>query len=178
MKRKYADYPNWKRAEEKEYINKYFDNDDFKGNAGILYCKKVKEKLFVERNGKDYLLIDSGYKWLQFFPKDDKTWALSIALTDKNKVREWYFDVTKDNGLTEEGIPYIDDLYLDVVITPDGEIELLDEDELQEALDTNDITKEDFDMAYKVAKKIMKEWEGKIPELTEFANKYVRLIEE
>lgn len=29
----------------------------------------------------------------------------------------------------ENGVPYKDDLYLDVVVTPTGEIKLLDEDE-------------------------------------------------
>ena len=35
MKRKYADYPNWKKVLKKEYKNRYFNNDDFKGNVSI-----------------------------------------------------------------------------------------------------------------------------------------------
>ena len=33
----------------------------------------------------------------------------------------------------QDGIPYEDDLYLDVVIVHDGRIHLLDEDELEQA---------------------------------------------
>ena len=43
MRQKYADYPNWKRVLEKEYKNKYFDNEDFKGNISLLKAVKVKK---------------------------------------------------------------------------------------------------------------------------------------
>lgn len=42
MKRKFADYQNWDRVEKKDYINKYFNNDDFKGNISLLTAVRVK----------------------------------------------------------------------------------------------------------------------------------------
>ena len=42
MKRKFADYQNWNDVEEKSYTNKYFNNDDFKGNISLLTAIKVK----------------------------------------------------------------------------------------------------------------------------------------
>lgn len=176
MKKKYADYPNWERVLEKDYKQMYFDNDDFKGYVCLLTAVKVREKLFITKHKKEYVLIDDGYFWLQFFPDNCKNVALSIALTKDGEIREWYFDIAKNTSLTDKGVPYIDDLYLDVVLTPDGEIELLDEDELQEALDKNDINKEDFDLSYKYANKVMKFLDGKVDYLTKFTYKYYNYI--
>ena len=55
----------------------------------------------------------------------------------------------------EDGIPYEDDLYLDVVIVPDGRIHVLDEDELKSAYDRKEVSKEEYEMAYRVANKII-----------------------
>ena len=53
---------------------------------------------------------------------------------------EVYCDMTKGAGI-EENVPYIEDLYLDIVFTDEMEEYDLDEDELEEALNTNKITK-------------------------------------
>lgn len=45
---------------------------------------------------------------------------------------------------------------LDIVLLPSGEIFLLDEDELKEALDNKIITKAQYDNAYSEANRIMK----------------------
>lgn len=176
MKKKYADYPNWSRVLEKNYKQMYFNNEDFKGYVCLLTAVKVKEKLFITKDEKEYVLIDDGYLWLQFYPDNCKNVALSVAITNDGEIREWYFDIAKNTSLTDKGVPYIDDLYLDVVLTPDGKIELLDEDELQDALDKKDITKDDFDLSYKYANSVIKCLDGKAEELTKFTYKYNDLI--
>ena len=176
MRQKYADYPNWKRVLEKEYKNKYFDNEDFKGNISLLKAVKVKEKLMVGEN--NLVVLDDGYKWLELYPEDNKNIAVSVCLSDKDKILEWYFDIAKDTKLTEKGIPYIDDLYLDVIMSKDGKIKMVDEDELQEALDTNDITKEDYNLAYTVANSLIKQIDGDLDKVIENTYKYLKMIEE
>lgn len=54
---------------------------------------------------------------------------------------------------------------------------MIDQDELQEALDSGDITKSDFDLAYKVADKLVKDIDGKLNELTDFTYKYLKFFE-
>ena len=176
MKRKYADYPNWDRVKEKRYINKYFNNNDFKGNVSLLEAVKVKEKLVVGEN--KVVILDDGFQWLEVYPEDNKNIALSVCINNKNEFLEWYFDIAKDSSLTEDGIPYIDDLYLDVILTPTGEIKLIDQEELQEAYDKKEITKEDFELAYKIANNLIKQINGKIKEIIEFTNKYFKLLKE
>lgn len=59
-------------------------------------------------------------------------------------------------GVTEQGVPWFDDLYLDVVVLRNGEVFLLDEDELDDALTRGDITREDYQLAISTAKNVMK----------------------
>lgn len=173
MKRKYADYPNWERVLEKDYKNKYFNNSDFKGNISLLTAVKVKEKLVDE---DELILIDDGFKWLEIYPENNKNIAVSVSINNKDEILKWYFDIAKDSGLTEQGIPYIDDLYLDIILTPTEEIRIIDKEELQEALDKNIITQSDFDLAYKVADSLINQLKGKQNEIVEFTKKYFKLL--
>ena len=176
MKLKYADYPNWDRVNRKGYINKYFNNEEFTGNISLLTAEDVKEKLIVIKDNEEFVLVDNKFKWLEIYPENNKNIAVSVAIDDKDKILEWYFDIAKDTLITEKGVPYIKDLYLDVVLYPSGEIEMLDKDELQEALDNEDITKEDFNLAYKVANELIQEIDGRVEEIKNFTNKYYELF--
>lgn len=176
MKKKFADYPNWDRVNRKRYINKYFNNEEFKGNISLLTAVDVKKRLTMVKHGKDSVILDNNYKWLEVYPDNNKNIALSVAMDEKDQILEWYFDIAKDSLLTEEGVPYIEDLYLDVILYPSGEIQILDKDELQEALDNNIITKEDYALAYNVANKLIKQIDGRVNEITSFTNKYLQLL--
>ncbi|MBR3153134.1 MAG: DUF402 domain-containing protein [Clostridia bacterium] len=165
MKKKYADFPTLDKAYKKFYENKYVENVDFKGNISVLTAVKY------ENNKKNDFL-----RWIQFYSDDNKNIAMTVGLNEKNKILYWYFDVAKNTLFTDQGVPYIEDLYLDVIIEPDGKKILVDEDELQEALLNNDITKEEFDFAYRVANGLMDQIEGKEEELKRFTKKYINLF--
>lgn len=74
------------------------------------------------------------------------------------------------------GIPFEDDLYLDVVVTSEGKIILLDEDELKGALDRMEITNREYKEAYKEANRLIDRLSNKKEELEEFTNKYFKLM--
>ena len=80
----------------------------------------------------------------------------------------WLF-IGKDNG-----IPYEDDLYLDVVVTPNGDVTLLDEDELKEAYSKREMTKEEYENAYKQSEQLMNELKNNKDKLKEFTEKYLK----
>ena len=98
-------------------------------------------------------------------------------IDDKDNIVEWYFDIARELG-NEDGIPYEDDLYLDVVIVPDGRIHLLDEDELEDAYNKKEVNKKDYDMAYKTANMIMEKAKEKdtVEKLTVFTKKYLNKL--
>ena len=60
---------------------------------------------------------------------------------------------------------------MDLVIKSNGKEVVLDEDELKEALNNRDISKDDFNMAYKTMKKIQDKYRNNLGELIELTNK-------
>lgn len=68
------------------------------------------------------------------------------------------------------------DIFLDIVLLPDGEIFLLDEDEFKKALDDKIITKVQYDRAYSEANRVIK-YISKDPTcLKEMCNKYFEKV--
>lgn len=149
MERKYSSKIFLDIAKEYE-INIYYDKEDY-----YLIVKKFKKVIepFITLNGN--CLLDDGYFIVEIIPKNEN-YAIRIFLNDKKETLEYYFDITLRNGLDEESnIPYYDDLYLDITVK-DNKIEILDENELQEALNNKEITKEQFDLANKTKDELVK----------------------
>ena len=94
---------------------------------------------------------------------------------DNNEIVEWYFDISKEIG-KENDMPYEDDMYLDVVLLPNGKITLLDEDELEDALNQEKITKQEFEEAYQEANRLMEQIKDKADKLKEFTDKYLAIM--
>lgn len=144
MKIKYADRPGWKRILQKEYKQTFVDERGYRGTVSMLSLQRVKEPLVVTYGERDLRIVDDGYVWLMFFPEEER-YSVTAMIGRDGRVVQWYFDMIKSQGLTGEGIPYFEDLYLDVVLLPDGEMYVLDEDELDEALANGDITDADVE---------------------------------
>lgn len=176
MKRKLVDSSDWQRVIKKRYHETYLDNEEYKGHIAILYIDKVKKPLIVTLENKQYCLADDGYKWVKFVP-DNLKYAV-IAMYDSNStVVQWYFDIIHQSGIDEEGKLFFDDIYLDVVVFPQGGIFLLDEDELEEALNEEIITKEQYDLAYKSANTLMQEVKSGNNHIINNSDKYLEYIE-
>ena len=132
------------------------DKDYFKGYACKINFGKVDKPIQVKVEDKEYYIKNDNYTWYEIYP-DNSNYALTIMYDEYNNHIEWYFDVSKEIGI-ENGIPYEDDLYLDLVINPMGESVVLDEDELNDALKNKDITPDDYNLAYKTLNNLQKEY--------------------
>lgn len=88
---------------------------------------------------------------------------------DNNNLIEWYFDISKNIGI-ENGIPFEDDLYLDMIITPTGEKIVIDENELLEAFNKGDISQQDVDSAYQTLSYLENKYVNNLDELVKFTN--------
>lgn len=160
-----------------EYSSKVIRIDGaYKGFISLVTVIKVKKKITVdyEQQSKE-ILFDDGYKCLVFLPDNEK-WCVSVVYNRLNEVVEWYFDITKVNSIDEQGNPFFDDLYIDIAISPDFKIVILDEDELKEALESKVITKYDYDMAYATCNKIIKEIIPNREFLISFFDKYLTCL--
>ncbi len=173
LKKRYADRHVGNKSNSTIYMIKSIIDDDFKGDICYYNFIDVNKKMIIP-NGK--CIMDNGYKWLEFYDYNSKV-KLTAIYDDKSEIVEWYFDIARSIGKEDE-TPFEDDLYLDVVVTPNGKIILLDEDELIDCYNRFEITKKDYDMAYNEANKLMKKLENNKDKLEIFTNKYLEMMTE
>ncbi len=168
LKKKYAGKFTKDKVNSLIYKQISFDENNFKGDVCYYDFIDVKKKITIP-NGK--FILENQYKWLEFYDYNSKV-RLTAIYNEKNEIVEWYFDIAKIIG-KENGTPFEDDLYLDVVVTPEGKIVLLDEDELEEAYSKLEVNKIDYDMAYQEANLLMSKLKNKVRELKRYTDKYL-----
>lgn len=141
-------------------IKLYMDEDDC--YVGVKKLIKVDEK-FIISNG--LCVMDDGYYVVEVVPKNEN-YVMRLFLDNKKNPLEYYFDICKNNGLdTESMVPCYDDLYLDITVL-NGKVNILDEDELNDALDIKDITIEDYKLVMEIRDKLLLE-------INNGSNKYI-----
>ena len=100
--------------------------------------------------------MDNGYTIVEVIPKNEN-YAMRVFFNEKEELVEYYFDISLGNSIDEETkLPYYDDAFLDVTIT-NGEIEICDEDELDNALSQGEITEETYNFVKKIVEKLIRE---------------------
>lgn len=98
-------------------------------------------------------IVDDGYMWLQKFPTE-KNHSVTTMFDNKGNVVQWYIDICFKNR-EEGGFAWMDDLYLDIIVLPTGEVIQQDANELEEPLLNGSIDKELYDLAWKEANNLM-----------------------
>ena len=111
--------------------------------------------------------IDKDYFVVELTPLNEN-YNIRYYFDSNKKLIDYYIDITYENGV-EYKIPYYVDLYLDIIHYPSSdEVTLYDEDELELALKNKIISKKDYNMAYRVGNRLLKEIKNK-------SNKYFNI---
>lgn len=156
MLRKRSDRPEWRRVTRRRFFVERTDSEDYTGLITLLWIDDVREPLWLSTGGVRICVADKGYSWLQHFPQGTQ-FTMTTMFDAAGRIVQWYIDVCKQHGVDESGIPWHDDLYLDIAMLPSGEIELLDVAELDRAWRQGSISQADHDLAWREAKRIMDE---------------------
>ena len=157
-------------AKMKDYVDYDIKRRGSNYSALVVFLDGSKKTMVSFGNLEEFCIKDVGYKWLTYLPLNE-FWCLHTFYDDKGEVVEWYIDINNRNYIDDNGLPCFDDLYLDIVVLPNGRKEMLDADELQYALDTGEITMKEFNHDYKVYDKLMNsEWTD-VGHLLEFTGK-------
>lgn len=168
MKIKYADKRNDPVILKNEFKMKSINNESLKGTISLINIKEITHPVVVLRpNGNKECVLDLEYKWMGIYPKNEK-YCITVMYDNNWNLLQWYFDIANDIGNDESGIPYIYDLYLDIVVLPNGEYYMLDEDELKQALVKEDISENEYKLAYDMAQKIFQNLESHFNQLVNF----------
>lgn len=156
MKRSRLSYDEWKCILAKEMYGGNVDSELVTGYIGLVEIREVNEAQVWKFNGEDIIVCDKGIKWLSILPKND-WYCITAMMSETEEVLLWYIDMIAAQGVDLDGVPYFDDLYLDLVVYPDGTIIVDDMDELEDALENNNITQEQFKLAIETSDKLRKE---------------------
>lgn len=164
----------WPRVPHKTFVCDSLDLPFFRGAAALIRMDKVNTPLIVHSCGDEIVLADVGYYWVQVAP-EHAHWWLTYMINPNGEIYQYYFDITLENRIDGSASEF-DDLFLDVVALPDGRCELLDRDELEEALRENVITDAQYKAACSEASVLMTTLPRRIDELNRFcAQLYTRL---
>ena len=146
---KYLSRPNWKRVLKREYSFGYRKDENFEGAVSLIHMLKVSEPCIKRHDDFTIKIADDGFYWLQLAPKN-KNWWLTVMFNEQEEITQYYFDITQENDVYEDKESSFKDLYLDIVLTPDKRIYVLDEDELIEAYQKKEISEKEMELAYRI----------------------------
>ena len=145
---------DWNRLLEKKVIIEDVENEYMNGKVCFLHMIKVSSPLIVNSPIGNIMIANDGFKHLMFAPRN-QNWWLTVMFDNENHLIESYFDITKENNFSNESNPYFIDMKLDVCIPNKDKPYIMDDNELKEVFDSGLITKEEYNLAYSTAKKIM-----------------------
>jgi uncharacterized protein len=145
---------DWKRVTKRKFSVWELDEANFTGYVTRLELLEVVSPLWVDSCGERICVADKGYSWLQHFPQGTQ-YALTSQWNANSELVQWYFDICNHHGVTVDGIPYWNDLYLDVIGLPSGTFQIIDGDELTQALEQNHISLEQYEVATREAEKLL-----------------------
>lgn len=178
MKINYADRRNDNNILKKDFAIKDVDYMGFVGKVSNIKIQEIKEEFKVTRpDGSESVLLAKNYNIITFFPKDEK-YCMTIMFDDKWNLLQWYFDIARNICKYDLGVPYSEDLYLDVVALPDGAFYILDEEELEEALNKRIVSKEEYNEAYIIMKKITQMIKYEFKRLSQFTNFCLQILKQ
>lgn len=153
IKRKFGDRADWQRVLKRTYTQSYFDSPEYRGYVTLLSIEKASQPLWTKHNSKEICIVDDGYVWLQHFP-ENRHHSVTTIFDQNGSVVQWYIDICLKNGL-ENNKPFMDDLFLDIILLPSGLIIEKDKDEIEAALSMGIISKETYDLAWKEFNKVV-----------------------
>lgn len=147
-------------------VNEYILTLDFTNEDYYLSKKKIiKTTPFILSNGLK--VIDNGYYILEILPKYEN-YAIRVYFDNNKNILEYYIDITNGCGIDDESkVPYYDDLYLDITIT-NRQIEVLDQDELENAFSNKLIDINTYNKANMTKDKLLEE-------INKNSNKYLNI---
>lgn len=141
----------------------YFDKEN-NCYISIKQIIKIDKPFYIESN---LHLLDNNYYIIEIVPLIEN-YCIRVFVNDKKEIILYYFDITLKNGFDKtENSAYYDDLYLDVVKI-NNDISILDKNELDEALEENNINSDEYRLAINVKDKL-------VNEILNNTNKYMKI---
>ena len=157
MKRKVANppgCPGWNRARTARFAALRLEEERFNGSVCLFYIDEAADPLSVQYNGHQVCILDDGCSWLRHFPAAQQH-VVTTMFDPDGQILQWIIDICLLHGTDSDGNLWWDDLYLDIVILPSGEVFVLDIDELDEAFVSGVISQQYHAGAWQEAQRLL-----------------------
>ncbi|WP_426272072.1 DUF402 domain-containing protein [Exiguobacterium sp. R-17] len=152
IKKRYADRRDWNRIKQRHYVQEQVENEVFQGQVTLLQLIEVASPLDVKYGDETIRIADAGYVWVQQFPSDAH-YAVTSMFDASGRLVQTYIDICLRTGM-ENGRVYWDDLFLDLIALPSGEVLLVDADELEVAREQGTVSQSDYALAWAEANQL------------------------
>ena len=153
MKKSRLTCDEWHCITSKRFTQIRVEKEYFTGVVAGLFIDEVTTPQVWKYRGKDVVVCDKDMKWVLIMPEKEH-YLITAMLNKSDEVVVWYIDIIASSALDKDGVISYEDLYLDLIVYPDGNIIVDDMDELEEALSAKDITQEQFHLAISTSDKL------------------------
>ena len=167
VKHRYIDRRDWQRVTARADADRVLSDG---AHAHLIRIDALTAPAYGSLGAGKYVIADAGWHWLGWM-RPDFPWALTAMRDSEGNWTQWYFDIVSGMGRDVDGRGWFEDCWLDIVVLPDGSAVLLDEDELEEALRTGEVTPEQAEAARRAAGELLAAFPGGIGKLREFTQK-------
>ena len=166
MKRKSLSYDAWTCILSQE-LRVCRVTNPFAGHVSLLRIHEVTEPQVWHWQGQSLTVCDRGMSWLSMMPERGCL-CITAQLNADGSVVLWYIDMIDAQGVDQRGLPWFDDLYLDLIVHPNGSMAVDDRDELDAALSAGIITAQQHQAALDTFAMLQKGLESGIDALQAF----------
>ena len=170
MKTKNMKRSAWKRLLEKSYTVRDCAPWGHPGRESALHIQKVTAPLWVKEGYGEICIADAGHSWVQVACHGQPYWL--TAMFDRNdRFLQIYFDIARPPCFDDPDDPVFEDLYLDVVLTSQLELVVMDREELEAALETGEIDRETYDFARNSCQTLLQWLESHKQDMVEYVTR-------
>lgn len=143
------------------------DNKLLSGWVAINYLTDGETRYWEYEKAGSVPVCGKDMIWLTIIP-DGKARCIGAYFLPNRRVSTWYIDVIEDIGFDEDGVLYYIDKYLDVMMTPQGDVCIKDRDELDAAFESGELSREQYDNALLEGDRIIEELASDLAETEKY----------
>ena len=170
------------------------DHELFHGTACMIRLTDGEENYWETPKAGRIQVTGTGMTWLELIP-DGTSRVITIKYfpdgshdaqrkqyptpaDPRYQPSIWYVDVTDGIEYDETGIVVYIDKYLDVIFTPEGDVKIDDRDELDDAYQSGELTREQYDAALTECDLILRDLCADIPKTDAWCAAVRQIVED
>ena len=145
------------------YYQMRIDHELFHGMVCLIRFTDGEKNYWETPKAGRIQVTGEGMTWLEMIPDDTQRMITTmyfpdgthdperkqypITANEKYQPSVWYIDIIEGIEPGEDGVAVFIDKYLDVIMTPEGDVKVDDRDELDAAYASGDLTEDQYDAA-------------------------------